>query len=126
MRLRTAPRTWRASAAVLLLLSISLPLGAQTADAVIVAVVRSAAGAPVAGAVVTVRDQSSGFSARGRTGAEGRFVFRQLPLGGPYTVSASRIGFAPRQQTGYDMALGSRVEVALRLPDQSVTWRRWW
>jgi len=92
----------------------------QTTDATVVVAVRSTGDEALAGATVEVRNTSTGFIARGHTMSDGRATFRQLPLGGPYTVSANRIGFAPRQATGYVLELGSRVEVALRLPDQSV------
>lgn len=106
--------------AALLLAAWPAALRGQTTDATVVVAVRSTDGEMLAGATVEVRNTSTGFTARGRTGSDGRATFRQLPLGGPYTVSASRIGFAPRQQTGYELALGSRVQVGLDLPDQSV------
>jgi hypothetical protein len=93
----------------------------QTTDATVVVDVRSTEDEALAGATVELRNTATGFVTRGRTGSDGRATFRQLPLGGPYTVQASRIGFAARAQAGYELGLGSRVEVALRLPDQSLT-----
>ncbi|HVH11546.1 MAG TPA: carboxypeptidase regulatory-like domain-containing protein, partial [Longimicrobium sp.] len=106
--------------AALALESWPATLHGQTTDATMVVAVRSAGDEVLAGVTVELRNASTGFTTRGRTGSDGRATFRQLPLGGPYTVTASRIGFAPRQQTGYTLALGSRVEVALSLPDQAV------
>lgn len=115
----------RASALVKVLAVLALSawpavLRAQTTDATVVVVVRSAEDEALGGASVEVRNTSTGFTARGRTGRDGRATFRQLPLGGPYTVQASRMGFAARQQAGYELGMGSRVEVTLRLADQSL------
>jgi Carboxypeptidase regulatory-like domain len=103
-----------------LLLTIAPPAHAQTTDASVTVAV-SADGEALADATVELRNTATGFTTRGRTGRDGRATFRQLPLGGPYTVTASRIGFTPRQATGYVLGLGSRVEVPLRLADQSVS-----
>lgn len=106
--------------AALALAMLPAPARGQTTDATVVVAVRSTDGQVLAGTAVELRNTSTGFVTRGRTGSDGRATFRQLPLGGPYAVSASRIGFAPRQQSGYELALGSRVEVALHLPDRAV------
>ncbi|HYW11320.1 MAG TPA: carboxypeptidase regulatory-like domain-containing protein [Longimicrobium sp.] len=108
---------------VLAMLALAAPaavLQAQTTDATVVVTVRSTDDEALADASVELRNASTGFTVRSRTGSDGRATFRQLPLGGPYTVSASRIGFAPRRQTGYTLALGSRVEATLRLADQAL------
>lgn len=107
--------------AVLLQAHVPVAARAQTTDATVVVVVRSTGEDVLAGAAVELRNASTGFTARGRTGRDGRATFRQLPLGGPYTVQASRIGYAARQQSGYELGLGSRVQVELRLPDQALT-----
>jgi len=47
--------------------------------------------------------------------AHGSLRFLQLPLGGPYTVTARRIGYAPDGRSGYLLTLGSRIVVDLTL-----------
>jgi hypothetical protein len=67
-----------------------------------------AAGAPVPGATVVVRNEATGLTVRRVTGADGRYAAAQLPLGGPYTVSARRLGFQPAAQRGVTLRLGDR------------------
>lgn len=116
--MRAPPRLVALAASVLLAWSPSL--AAQTTDATVVVVVRSAQDQALPGATVELRNDATGFTVRGLTGRDGRATFRQLPLGGPYAVTASRIGSAPARQTGYELGLGSRVEVTMRLSDRSV------
>ena len=91
------------------------PLAAQSTDASIAGVVRDSAGHPLGGATVEVRNAATGFEASGGTDARGRFGFVQLPLGGPYRVSARRLGYRPAAHDGYELSLGTRAEVELRL-----------
>jgi hypothetical protein len=116
--MRAPPRLVALAASVLLAWSPSL--AAQTTDATVVVTVRSARDQALPGAMVELRNDATGFTVRGLTGRDGRATFRQLPLGGPYAVTASRIGAAPARRTGYALGLGSRVEVTMRLSDRSV------
>ncbi len=70
-----------------------IALYGQSTNATITGVVKDAAGAPLPGATVIVRNESTGFQSATATNTEGTFVFRQLPLGNPYTVSASYVGY---------------------------------
>ena len=94
---------------------LSRPLAAQTTDAAILGTARDSAGAPLAEVSIEVRNTSTGFIARAATNTSGRFAFLQLPLGGPYTVTARRIGYTPSQDTGISLGLGDRVDVAFVL-----------
>src|ERR1700737_4883133 len=93
---------------ILLALCRTAPLAAQSADAVITGEVR-AKGAPLAGASVTVRNEATGFQQLRVTGADGRYTAAQLPLGGPYTVTARRIGYRPATRDGFRLPLGART-----------------
>ncbi len=55
--------------------------------------VTDAAGAPIAGATVTVTDTRTGATRTLTTGAGGNFTATNLTTGGPYTVEASAPGF---------------------------------
>jgi len=110
-------------AALVAVLAATVPgaLAAQATTAVIAGVVR-AAGAPVPGATVIVRNEATGFTVRRVTGADGRYAAAQLPLGGPYTVSARRLGFQPVAQRGVTLRLGDRfpADFALEAAAQRV------
>jgi hypothetical protein len=107
MRPLPTGRPRAALAAVLAAAALPGALAAQATTAVIAGVVR-AAGAPVAGATVTVRNEATGLTVRRVTGADGRYAAAQLPLGGPYTVTARRLGYQPVAQRGVALRLGDR------------------
>src|SRR5262245_52997706 len=94
---------------------VSQPVSAQATGASIEGRVVAPQNGSAADVQITVKNASTGFTASSRTRADGRFVFLNLPLGGPYTVTASRIGFSPTSKSGYQLALGARAEVALEL-----------
>ncbi|HVT40069.1 MAG TPA: carboxypeptidase-like regulatory domain-containing protein [Gemmatimonadaceae bacterium] len=82
---------------------------AQTTDAAILGRVADTAGVPLPGVSVAARNVATGAEWTLTTNGSGRFAFVQLPLGGPYTVTARRIGYRPEAQSGYDLTLGRRV-----------------
>lgn len=102
------------SASVFLLL-VAMPARAQTVDASILGTVRDSAGVTLAGATVTATNEATGIVWTVTTTSTGRFSFLQLPLGGPYTISARHIGFRSDNRSGYQLALGSRVVLDLQL-----------
>jgi hypothetical protein len=88
---------------------------AQTVDASILGSVHDSAGAALANATVTAKNLATGVEWTVTTTSTGRFALLQLPLGGPYTVTARRIGSRPQSRSGYELVLGSRVVVDLVL-----------
>src|SRR5215510_9071207 len=88
---------------------------AQTVDASVLGSVRDSAGTPLSNATVTAKNTATGVEWTVTTTSTGRFALLQLPLGGPYTVTARRIGSRPESRSGYELSLGSRVVVDLVL-----------
>jgi outer membrane receptor for ferrienterochelin and colicin len=78
-------------------------------------------GAPVAGASVTARNTATGASRSAVTDASGRYAIGQLPPGGPYTVSATRVGFTAATRSGITLALKQVTRVDLAIAEQAVT-----
>ncbi|MHA4845508.1 TonB-dependent receptor [Flavitalea antarctica] len=70
-----------------------------------------------AGATVTVKNESTGFNTSTITNAQGEFTFKELPLGGPYTVTVSYSGFGTQKRSGYRLNQGDavRVEVIMQV-----------
>jgi hypothetical protein len=102
------------------LLAPSASLRAQTTDASISGVVRSADGTPLADATVTARHRATGFTTRVTTGANGRFGMLQLPLGGPYVVTAARVGYEPATREAPELRLGDRIALDITLAPAAV------
>src|SRR5690606_9688455 len=66
---------------------------------------------PLIGAKVTVKNESTGFQTSSLTDPDGNFIFKQLPLGSPYSVSVSALGYAEQKKTGYALNLGDELRV---------------
>jgi len=94
-------------------------LHAQGTDAVISGRVLDAAGNIIVGAEVIVRNAATGYTERGTTRADGRFVFPQLPLGNNYTVTVRRIGFQAQAREALSLTLGDRLELVFRLDEST-------
>src|SRR5262245_1256870 len=71
-------------------------------------------------ATVTIRNGATGFTTRALTSSSGLAVFNQLPLGGPYSVTAERIGLGTETRSGFELALGERLAIDLHLSPSAV------
>lgn len=108
--------------------SVSLPLAAQAiTTAAVHGVVTGRDSAGLEEAVVTVTNTANGERWRTVAGTGGRYVVEYLSLGGPYTVEARAIGYAPIAKTGIMLSLGERrrvdiilTSVILELPEIAV------
>ncbi|WP_306521401.1 TonB-dependent receptor, partial [Gemmatimonas sp.] len=78
-------------------------------------VVHDNANRGIASATVEVRNTETGYLVRTSTTATGRYAVLGLPVGGPYTVRARRVGYEPSERTGITLTTGSRVQVDLTL-----------
>jgi Carboxypeptidase regulatory-like domain len=74
-----------------------------------------------AGASVTVRNESTGFSTHTTTNAKGEFTFKELPLGGPYTIKITYSGFGEQSRSGYTLNQGDAVNVDITMQVQETT-----
>jgi len=98
----------------------SIPLAwAQSTDAAFIGVVTDDKGQPLPGVTIGVTNESTGFRTGTVTQADGRFQFRQLPLGGPYTVIASFIGYSNKQSSDLYLNQGAKVVVDFQLTEAS-------
>jgi hypothetical protein len=83
-----------------------LNLAAQTTQASISGKVLNNEGKPQSGASVSVRNESTGFNTKSLTNVQGEFTFRELPLGGPYTVTITYSGYGEQKRSGYSLNQG--------------------
>jgi hypothetical protein len=74
---------------------------------------------PLPGATVAVKNESTGFITGTQSLSDGRFYLKQLPLGGPYSVTISSIGFATQKKTGYTLHQGSSVVLNFQLQEEA-------
>ncbi|MDR2042119.1 MAG: carboxypeptidase regulatory-like domain-containing protein, partial [Tannerella sp.] len=102
-----------------MLLSACSMLHAQGTQAVIAGTIADETGEPVIGATVRVRNESTGFATGTVTNENGEYSIRQLPLGSPYSISASCLGFGRQSKTGYALNQGDMLRVDFRLTAES-------
>lgn len=77
-------------------------------------------GQPVDQAQITITNPRTGFSTNAATRENGRFFVQGLEVGGPYTVSARRIGMAPTTRTDVIVSLSQATRVDIQLRSQAV------
>lgn len=61
------------------------------------------------GKEVIIKNTSTGFTTRTKTNANGEFIFKEIPLGGPYVVLTHDITGAEVKKTGYFVNQGDKV-----------------
>lgn len=81
----------------------------QSTNASVVGVVRDERGEGLPGATVRVRNESTGFETGTITNVKGEYILQQLPLGSPYSISMSMVGYQPQRLTGFSLNQGDRV-----------------
>jgi hypothetical protein len=96
------------------------PAMAQSTSAGVAGQILDAAGAPVAGAEVTITHVESGTTSRTTTDASGRYSVRGLRPGGPYTVTVNKAGQTSTEE-GIFLELNSVASVNERLGEGAVT-----
>lgn len=89
-------------------------LAAQGVTAQLSGQVSSAAGGALAGAVVTIRNQETGYTRTLQTDASGRFVAASLPVG-PYVVTVAKEGFQTATTPRQNLNLGDAAPISLKL-----------
>jgi hypothetical protein len=72
------------------------------------------------GVQVQVVNRVTGSRSGALTHSDGRYFVPSLETGGPYTVSIRRIGFAPRDSSGFYVSLGENLRVDFSLRARAV------
>jgi hypothetical protein len=100
----------------LLLASLtSNELAAQTTQASIIGVITDENKKPVQGASVQLTNESTGFTTATLTNAKGEYIFKELPLGGPYTIKATFVGYGEQKRTDYALNQGDLLRVNINM-----------
>jgi len=107
--------------AATLLLWLAHGVLAQTTQTSMVGLVLENGKTPLPGATVLLRNESTGFTTGTVTNARGEYSFKELPLGGPYTVRATFVGYGEQRLTGYQLNQGDLVRINLSLQEAGQT-----
>src|SRR5512141_21357 len=81
--------------------------------------VTDSAGNPLDNAQISITNRTTGFSSRTTSRAGGRFNLPSLEVGGPYTLDARRIGYAPTTRTNIYVQLSQSSRIDVRLNPQA-------
>lgn len=104
------------------LLSIPAALAAQgVTTGAIGGTVTDTAGNGLADVQVQVVNRSTGFTTGTMSRTGGRYLIQGLEVGGPYTLTVRRIGFAPQVQNDLRVGLSTVLKVDVKLVPQAVT-----
>lgn len=90
-------------------------LSAQTTQASIVGIITDENKKPVQGATVQLYNESTGFTTATLTNAKGEYIFKELPLGGPYTIKATSVGYGEQKRTDYSLNQGDLLKVNIAM-----------
>jgi hypothetical protein len=94
----------------LLFLSMGTIAYAQTTQASIVGKVTGIGNAAQEKVKVTIVNESTGFKTETETNSKGEYIFKEIPLGGPYTVLVN-----DEKKEGYNVNFGDQVTVNVNL-----------
>jgi hypothetical protein len=96
---------------VILFLTTGNAAFAQSTDASISGQVKDDKGEPMPGVTILIQNTSNGFRSSSVTNNEGKYTFRQLPLGRQYVVKASFVGYDSQVKNEISINQGDRVIV---------------
>jgi hypothetical protein len=108
------------AAAAVSLFAIPAAFAQGVTTGAIAGIVTDSAGAPLDGTRVTAVHVPSGTMYAGATRADGHFTIPGMRVGGPYRVSASRVGYRPEALNGVSVTLGVTSDLKFRLAQASV------
>ncbi|HEY9225049.1 MAG TPA: carboxypeptidase regulatory-like domain-containing protein [Gemmatimonadaceae bacterium] len=110
------PRWTQRGVALLALLAAAARLPAQgVTTGAVGGTITDQTGAPIAGVQVQVVNKATGYSAGALSRANGAYLVQGLEAGGPYTVSARRIGLEPVSRNDVVVSLSQTTRVDLKL-----------
>src|SRR5688572_10520991 len=114
-------RWFRGAAAALALAAVApLGLAAQgTTTGAIAGVVTNTENAGVEGVQVTAINRSTGATTNSMSREGGRYFITGLEVGGPYTLTARRIGYQPQTRDGLRVTLGQTLRSDFVLAPQA-------
>lgn len=83
--------------------------------------VQNTDGKPVSGAKITIVHVPTNATTTTTTGADGHYLVRNLPVGGPYTVTAGADTYHDQTQNDITTQLGADIAVNFQLTSDTVT-----
>jgi hypothetical protein len=101
-------------------MSLSVSAWSQGNQAIITGKVVDDNNTAVVGANVTVRNESTGFVANTLTDQKGEYTLKQLPLGSPYSVTLTSLGYGEQKKTGYSLNQGDLLRINFEMEQNAI------
>ncbi len=120
MTRRIRSLAFHAAGALLALVAVA-PVSAQVTTSAMRGSVLDSAGTALEGAQIEAIHEPSGTRYGAITRSDGRFIIPGMRVGGPYTVSATRIGYAKKSQEGIFLTLGITADVPFVMSQATIT-----
>ncbi|RFM27799.1 carboxypeptidase regulatory-like domain-containing protein [Deminuibacter soli] len=111
--------TKRCTILLLLLFTMVQVVTAQTNLAGIAGRIVSPDGKAIDHATITIKNGSTGFTAKTVSNEKGEFLLKELPLGGPYSIIAEAVGMASQTQTDYALNQGDLLRVLFQMTEKT-------
>ncbi|WP_158839045.1 TonB-dependent receptor [Polaribacter sp. L3A8] len=93
----------------------------QATNASIRGIIKDSSGEPLMGATIIVKNISTGFSSGTITNESGGYKIQQLPLGGPYNVTAKYLGFQDVVKKGFTLNLSDVITIDFLLQESATS-----
>lgn len=105
---------------LLLFVNYNGKLAAQTANAIVSGIVKDSDGNAIPGANISVTNMATGFKYGAVSEYDGSYDVRNLPLGGPYKVEISFLGFQSVVYENIELSLGANFRQNVILADDAM------
>lgn len=92
---------------------------AQSTDASVTGKITDEKGAVIPGASIVLRNESTGFRAVTTTNKDGLYALIQLPLGKPYTITVTYIGYPKQVKADLSLNQGDNIVADFRLTESN-------
>jgi hypothetical protein len=89
----------------------------QSTDATITGKIKDQKGEELPGVTIKVKNESTGFTTATTTNLRGEYFFQQLPLGKPYTIQISSVGYSPKTYNDYQLNQGDKLIIDVTLKE---------
>lgn len=109
------------SLCLLLLILIGATASSQSTDASISGRIVGPDIKAVSGVTIAIKNESTGFTTQSISNKDGRYIFRQLPLGSPYTVTVSSIAYTTKIKNNYSLNQGDLLIVDFQLESKTTS-----
>lgn len=93
----------------------------QATNATVKGKIIDAGGLPLMGATIIVKNTATGFTSGTTTNETGNYKIQQLPLGGPYSVTAKFLGFQDAVKKGFMLNLNDAISLDFILQESSTS-----